>query len=52
MEDKSLQPHDWFFKQMFSNPKSLQTVLDLFIPNISHKIRPIFNNSFEHGKIH
>jgi predicted transposase/invertase (TIGR01784 family) len=38
MEDKSLQPHDWFFKQMFSNPKSLQTVLDLFIPTLATKL--------------
>jgi predicted transposase/invertase (TIGR01784 family) len=40
MEDKSLQPHDWFFKQMFSNPKSLQTVLDLFIPTLASKLDP------------
>jgi predicted transposase/invertase (TIGR01784 family) len=38
MEGKSLQPHDWFFKQMFSNPKSLQTVLDLFIPTLATKL--------------
>ena len=44
MEEKSIQPHDWFFKQVFSKPKNVKDFLDIFVPDLSQKIQP---NSLE-----
>jgi len=38
MKKENLQPHDWFFKIVFSNPKSVKTLLDIFLPKLSKKI--------------
>jgi len=38
MKKEDLQPHDWFFKIVFSNPKSVKTLLDIFLPKLSKKI--------------
>ena len=35
---ENIQPHDWFFKQIFSNPLSIKTVLHLFTPKLASKI--------------
>jgi len=35
---ENIQPHDWFFKQIFSNPLSIKTVLNLFAPKLASKI--------------
>ena len=40
----NLQPHDTFFKQIFSDPKKLKTLLDIFTEDIAqdiHSITPI-----------
>ncbi|WP_299237996.1 Rpn family recombination-promoting nuclease/putative transposase [Sulfurihydrogenibium sp.] len=40
MENKeSIQPHDWFFKQVFSNPKNVQDFISIFLPDLSQKIQ-------------
>ena len=40
MENKeSIQPHDWFFKQVFSNSKNVQDFLSIFLPDLSQKIQ-------------
>ncbi len=33
-----LQPHDQFFKQIFSEPKRVKSLLDIFYPELSQKI--------------
>ncbi len=35
---ENIQPHDWFFKQIFSNPKSVKTVLDIFAPDLAEEV--------------
>jgi len=35
---ENIQPHDWFFKQIFSNPLSIKTVLNIFAPKLASKI--------------
>jgi hypothetical protein len=36
---ESIQPHDWFFKQLFSNSKNVQDVLCSSLPDLSQKIQ-------------
>jgi predicted transposase/invertase (TIGR01784 family) len=36
---ESIQPHDWFFKQVFSNSKNVQDFLSIFLPDLSQKIQ-------------
>jgi len=36
---ESIQPHDWFFKQVFSNSKNVQDFLSIFLPDLSKKIQ-------------
>jgi len=38
MKKEDLQPHDWFFKIAFLNPKSVKTLIDIFLPKLSKKI--------------
>ncbi|WP_299227809.1 Rpn family recombination-promoting nuclease/putative transposase [Sulfurihydrogenibium sp.] len=38
MKKEDLQLHDWFFKIVFSNPKSVKTLIDIFLPKLSKKI--------------
>jgi hypothetical protein len=38
MKKEDLQPHDWFFKIVFSNSKSVKTLLDIFLPKLSKKV--------------
>jgi len=35
---ENIQPHDWFFKQIFSNPKSVKTVLDIFASDLAVEV--------------
>jgi hypothetical protein len=38
---ENIQPHDWFFKQIFSNPKSVKTVLDIFAPDLAEEVQQL-----------
>jgi predicted transposase/invertase (TIGR01784 family) len=38
---ENIQPHDWFFKQIFSNPKSVETVLDIFAPDLAKEVQQL-----------
>jgi hypothetical protein len=35
---ENIQPHDWFFKQIFSNPKSVKTVLDILASDLAEEV--------------
>jgi hypothetical protein len=35
---ENIQPHNWFFKQIFSNPKSVKTVLDILAPDLAKEV--------------
>jgi hypothetical protein len=44
-----IQPHDSFFKQIFSNPKRVKTLLDIFAKDVSksiHSIMPVNTEKF------
>jgi len=44
-----IQPHDSFFKQIFSNPKRVKTLLDIFAKDLSksiHSIMPVNTEKF------
>jgi hypothetical protein len=54
---ENIQPHDWFFKQIFSNPKSVKTVLDIFATDLAEEVvggdekNDDFNRKMENGRL-